>query len=190
MVYNNKLQRFLLVATIIITFVSITACGSPAIPNTAFTAPTIEPISEGANQSVPVTSSPFSGVATPTTGPTMTTSLVFPQQPRPTDDPVTSMAALLTGTLIIDGQCLRVRDDHNESWLPIWNWNHVLHVEQGTVSIQDTTGQTLARVGDTIRLGGGEFNPGPSFWQTATPSQPTIPAPCPGPYWGVSEIQQ
>lgn len=173
MVYNDRLQRFLLAITIIVTLISITACGSPANPNASFAAPTIQPISEG---------------ATPTIELTMVASLFFPQQIRPTENPITSLTARLDGTLIVDGQCLRVQDDQGQKWLPVWRWDHVLHVEQGTVSIQSTTGKTLARVGDAIGLGGGELSPSASFWQLATPSQLNMLRTCGGPYWFVSEI--
>jgi hypothetical protein len=71
----------------------------------------------------------------------------------------------IRGTLIFDGKYLRLRVEFivenvmitpGTEYLVIWPYGYSVNVEDGEIQILDESGQVVARVGDYIRLGGGE----------------------------------
>jgi hypothetical protein len=102
--------------------------------------------------------------------------IVFPRQ-HPPEGLRAEMAALLIGGLLEEDGCLRVGEP-DESHLVIWPYDHtVTAAEDGTLEVRDGSGQVVARVGDVVRLGGGQV---PTA-EDATPTE--IPERCGGPYW-------
>ena len=61
------------------------------------------------------------------------------------------LAAAGVGELVLDGQCLRLKD----SATIVWPAGFTPHVEGGVVHIRNGAGQSIARVGDEIAGGGG-----------------------------------
>ena len=55
------------------------------------------------------------------------------------------------GELVLDGQCLRLKD----SATMVWPAGFTPHVEGGVVHVRNGAGRTIARVGDEIAGGGG-----------------------------------
>jgi hypothetical protein len=102
--------------------------------------------------------------------------IVFPRQ-HPPEGLRAEMAALLIGELIEENGCLRVGEP-DESHLVIWPYDHtVTAAEDGTLEVRDGSGQVVARVGDVVRLGGGQVPKA----EDATPIE--IPDRCGAPYW-------
>lgn len=103
--------------------------------------------------------------------------LAFPRQDPP-EGMFAEMAALMIGTLVEENGCLRVVADDGAGHLVIWPYDHTVTVEaDGTVAIRDGAGMPVARVGDLVRMGGGE---------TRSIQSETIRAglgDCQGPYW-------
>jgi hypothetical protein len=96
-----------------------------------------------------------------------------------------SPAALLEGTLALDGSCLVIVGDRQQRWLPIWPTGFYL---AGT-SLMDESG-IVAAIGDPISMGGGEYHE--KEWEflaglLATP----VPTECRlGTYWLASDVEQ
>ena len=61
------------------------------------------------------------------------------------------LAAAGVGELVLDGQCLRLKD----SATMVWPAGFTPHVEGGVVHVRNGAGQSIARVGDEIAGGGG-----------------------------------
>jgi hypothetical protein len=102
--------------------------------------------------------------------------IVFPRQ-HPPEGLRQEMTALLIGTLVEEDGCLRVEEGES-SHLIIWPYDHtVIAAEDGTLQIRDGSGVVVARVGDVVRMGGGETR----SLDSVTPME--IPARCTGPYW-------
>lgn len=103
------------------------------------------------------------------------TSIQFPQRTSDRDD----MDALLIGTLVIEGDCLYVESSvppkDDSKYLVIWPQNAELRVTNGAIEILDNSNQAVVKVGDVVRLGGGEVRKG------TTPD--VVPDDCGGPYW-------
>jgi hypothetical protein len=93
-------------------------------------------------------------------------------------------AALLTGTLILEGSCLyAVGSETTGRWLPVWPPNFGL---AGDVVMDGT--RPVARVGDVVKLGGGEYA-GHSSDFLRTLMDGDVPAECQhGAYWLVTEV--
>ena len=72
---------------------------------------------------------------------------------------VASGQALLTaegvGEVVLDGQCLRLKDS---STTIIWPAGFTPHVHRGVVHVRNGAGRIVAKVGDEIAGGGGYFN--------------------------------
>jgi hypothetical protein len=75
-------------------------------------------------------------------------------------------------------------------YLPIWRPDFTLGTDQGGIAIRNGAGRVLARVGDTIRIGGGEVPSDEAAWLSTAALRQKPPAECPGPYWLVGEIIQ
>ena len=105
----------------------------------------------------------------------------FPVQNYPSEF---SMTALLEGELVLEDGCLRV-DDYYDNYLLVWPYGFSLSTGDGKViQVIDDTDQPVARVGDKIKLGGGEM----SSERIAQYSVELPSARCSGPYWIVGEV--
>lgn len=103
----------------------------------------------------------------------------FPVQAS-TNQSQVQLAAELNGELReVDG-CLRIVDrSSGTSFLVIWPADYTLQVEAGEIGIRDGSDQVVARVGDTVAVGGGAFGETPgSFANTGN-----LPPDCAPPYW-------
>jgi hypothetical protein len=97
-------------------------------------------------------------------------------------------AALLTGTLVVEDGCLRVREDEGDSsYLVIWQPDYYLTDSDGVLEILDRGGFVVARVGEPIRLGGGATSAGAAVINPQL--QTSIPSSCGGPYWFMGGIE-
>ncbi len=89
------------------------------------------------------------------------------------------MDALLEGELVLESGCLRAG-----GYLLVWPHGFSLSTKDGVIQIIDATGKPVARVGDKLKVGGGEM---PSEiiakYSVELPS-----ARCSGPYWIVGEV--
>lgn len=107
---------------------------------------------------------------------TSTSTPLFPQQKDPNP---AQMLALLKGELVLEDDCLRLGD-----YLLVWPHGFSVSTEDGIIQIIDDNGQPIMRVGEKIKLGGGEI---PSEhiakYSTELPSDR-----CSGPYWIVGEV--
>jgi len=103
-------------------------------------------------------------------------TLAFPRQTPPEGERVT-MAALCYGTLVEDQSCLYVvADDLGGRYLPVWPHDFSATVENGQAQVHDGSGAVVARVGDWVRLSGGETG-------DRLPDGVTGVGECAGPYW-------
>ena len=103
--------------------------------------------------------------------------LAFPRQDPP-EGMFAEMMALLIGRLVEEDGCLRVGADEGSGVLVIWPYDHTVTLEaDGKIAIRDGSGAVVARVGDLVRMGGGES---PSIRsETVRAGLGT----CEGPYW-------
>lgn len=107
----------------------------------------------------------------------------FPVQNNPSEY---RMTALLEGELVLEDGCLRVDDDY-DNYLLVWPYGFSLSTGGGEViQIIDDTGQPIARVGDRVKVGGGEcVKPCEHIAQYSA----ELPSDhCSGPYWIVGEV--
>jgi hypothetical protein len=96
--------------------------------------------------------------------------------------------ALMYGQLVNEGGCLRVvANEGGESYLVLWPAGAEVIVDGDTISIQDASGEIVARVDQPIGLVGGEYTQ--QDW-VAGMLQPGrgLPDDCPGPYWFTGEM--
>ncbi|UCH42567.1 MAG: DUF3221 domain-containing protein [Dehalococcoidales bacterium] len=97
------------------------------------------------------------------------------------------MEALLFGELIVTERCLRVKEpEGNTSYLIIWPNGYTYSVEGDEIQIRNSQGNTVFRVGDQVRLSGGEI-PVLSAQLIADYIYNGLSNECPGPYWLVGE---
>lgn len=95
------------------------------------------------------------------------------------------MEALSEGELVVKDDCLYVMGrDGRVGSLIIWQPDYFLNDNAGTIEVLDRQGEVVARVGETIRLGGGEV-PLRSFEQYL---REPLPSQCSGPYWLMGEV--
>ena len=86
---------------------------------------------------------------------TSTSTPFFPQQK---ENPASYMDAELVGELVLKDGCLRV-DDKYDNYLPVWPYGFSLNTGGDMViEVIDDNGHIVARVGDEIKLGGGEMS--------------------------------
>ena len=90
--------------------------------------------------------------------------------------------SLAMGRLSIIDNCLRLKP--GESLLLIWPYGYTLAINGGEISVVDNKGHIVARVGDSIKVGGGEI---PLEIVEKYIGGP-LPDNCTGPYWLVSHI--
>jgi hypothetical protein len=76
--------------------------------------------------------------------------IAFPRQ-KPAEGYRESMLALATGTLVLEGECLRLE----KGAVPIWPPEFTLRTEGDQVLVIDGGGSVAARVGEEVCLGGG-----------------------------------
>lgn len=95
-------------------------------------------------------------------------------------------SALATGILALDNGRLRLKPitGIGDSNLLIWPPDFSVHIQDNTIHILNKDGNTVARVGDKIKAGGGQV---PAEIVEKYIGQP-LPDNCPGPYWLVSEV--
>lgn len=94
-------------------------------------------------------SDPTVPVATPVNG-----VYLLRHKPVAPDEP--QMAALMSGTLIVEDGCLRVEPDYpGSSPLIIWPAGFEFQVAGDEISILDPDGYVVARVGEPVEMGGG-----------------------------------
>ncbi len=110
-------------------------------------------------------------------------SLYFPRQPV-SDGAV--MEALAEGPLSLVEGCLRIGmpDDADPGFLVLWPALSSLRVtDSGVIEVLDRNGQSVGRVGERMRLGGGamESQEAMNRWDEMIAGLPI--AGCPGPYW-------
>lgn len=97
-----------------------------------------------------------------------------------------SMAALLSGTLIVQDGCLRVAESEGGgNHLVIWQTDYFMNDNEGIIEIWDRNGEVAARVGDEIRMGGGEVTLTEKLKQQLNE---VLPERCIGPYWLMGEL--
>jgi len=92
----------------------------------------------------------------------------------------TRLTALLVGELEVVGNCVRVKTTYGSgSYLLVWPPDFDFGVSDTSVHIADRLlrEEITWRVGDSVRLGGGEI---PSLVEKL---RSRVPANCDGPYW-------
>lgn len=101
--------------------------------------------------------------------------------PSPTATPqpkivTTRLTALLTGELVLEDNCLRVA-----GYLLAWPPEFTVDIREDTVEVADglTGEQVTWRLGETVRVGGGE-TPDDRLTEAV---RERLPANCRGPYW-------
>ncbi len=105
----------------------------------------------------------------------------FPVQNYPSEF---SMTALLEGKLALEDGCLRVSDRGYDNYLLVWPYGFSLSTEGGVIQIMDDTDRPIVRVGDELKVGGGEIpDERIAKYSAELPSDR-----CPGPYWIVGEV--
>ncbi|HID52315.1 MAG TPA: hypothetical protein EYP41_09780 [Anaerolineae bacterium] len=95
---------------------------------------------------------------------------------------VAFMDALLIGELVVEDSCLRVHSE-GANYLVIWQADYYLTDNDGVWEVLDETGAAVARVGETVYMGGGETS-----WVDEPYLQEPIPETCGGPYWMMGQF--
>lgn len=93
---------------------------------------------------------------------------------------------LARGRLVLDDNCLRLKPLYffGRGVLLIWPYGYSLKTEDNTIRVTDSDGLMVARVGDWIKVGGGEI---PVEIVEKYLGKP-LPENYPGPYWIVSGV--
>jgi hypothetical protein len=95
------------------------------------------------------------------------------------------MESLAKGTLIFEDGYLRLSStDSDDRYLIIWPHGYSLNMEEDEIKILDEDGQVVAKVGDTISVGGGEMGWINVLWVKGG----FLPFNCDGPYWISSKV--
>ena len=64
----------------------------------------------------------------------------------------------MIGTLEVENGCLQVTQEGNDQRMAIvWQTDYFLNNNEGSIEMLDRDGKVVARVGETIYLGGGEI---------------------------------
>lgn len=96
--------------------------------------------------------------------------------------------ALIYGVLINEEGCLRViASEGSESYLVLWPADVNLVIEGEDISIHDSSGELVARVGQQIGLVGGEYDQREWAAERLQPGH-GLPEDCTGPFWLSGEI--
>ncbi len=94
------------------------------------------------------------------------------------------MEALLQGKLAVTEGCLRVTGS-GRSHLVIWQPDFFVNNNEGVIEILDRNGEVVARVGEEIRIGGGEV---PLTEKLKQLLREPLPEQCRGPNWSMGEL--
>ncbi len=108
-------------------------------------------------------------------------------EPTPMPTPmvvVTRMTALHIGPLTMSDGCLRTGDGEASN-LVVWPPDFEVSIENDTIRVLYDDHEVEVRLGQVIRLGGGEVRSLEAFDEH---TRQGIPAGCPGPYWLVGSI--
>ena len=98
----------------------------------------------------------------------------------------TFMEALLVGELVVKDGCLRVSAGYSDrGHLIIWQPDYFLNNNEGVVEILDRNGEAVARVGEEIRMGGGEVALTENLKRQL---REPLPEQCEGPYWLMGQL--
>ena len=96
------------------------------------------------------------------------------------------MEALLVGKLIVKDGCLRVSaSEGDRGHLIIWQPDYFLNSNEGVIEILDRNGEVVARVGEEIRMGGGEVALTENLKRQL---REPLPEQCEGPYWLMGQL--
>jgi antitoxin component of RelBE/YafQ-DinJ toxin-antitoxin module len=96
------------------------------------------------------------------------------------------MSALIEGTLVVKDGCLRVVNGEGDSGhLVIWQTDYFVNNNAGVIEILDRDGDVVARVGETIRMGGGEISMTDELKRQL---REPLSKQCAGPYWLMGDI--
>ncbi len=108
-------------------------------------------------------------------------------EPTPTPMPmvaVTRMTALRIGSLTMVDGCLRIGDSEASN-LVVWPPDFEVSIENDIIRVLYDDHEVEVRLGQVVRLGGGEVKSIEAFDER---TRQGIPAGCPGPYWLVGSI--
>ncbi len=94
------------------------------------------------------------------------------------------MLALLEGNLVVKDGCLRVAQGET-SHLIIWQPDYFINNNRGTLEVLDRRGQSVARVGEEIQMGGGEVPLTPELERQL---REPLPPQCGAPYWLMGDL--
>ncbi len=104
----------------------------------------------------------------------------FPQQ-EAVDGEREAMTAEIFGTLVVVDDCIRVNDNESgTSYLLVWPPDFTLITDNDTIQILNGDDEVVARVGDKVRIDGGEIK-SLSFFNESM--QKKLPPNCLAPYW-------
>ena len=96
-------------------------------------------------------------------------------------------AALLTGTLEFDGQCVWIDDAFGGHHLPVWPAGYGLFELGGVLRVKDPANLHSVPIGGQIRVGGGDYHAGSEFDFLRTLMDDDVPVACQAAdYWLVS----
>ena len=102
--------------------------------------------------------------------------------------PSETMAALLIGRPVAADGCLRLNASEGDaSYLPIWPPGFMLVIENDSIDLLNPRGELVARVGDKMRVDGGEVLSRES--QDEPLQRKLTQTHCPGPYWVVGDAE-
>lgn len=112
----------------------------------------------------------------------------FPRQ-QGYSGPRTGMSALLTGELVVHDGCLQVISrEPDETYTPVWPSDFSLSAAGDEIQILDGSGRVVLRVGEEVRLGGGEARSLTNIPAVDEQLQKELSSKCPSPYWLVGDI--
>jgi hypothetical protein len=94
------------------------------------------------------------------------------------------MTALTIGKLVVKDGCLRIGEG-GSSHLILWQPDYFVNNNNGVIEVLDRNGQVVARVGEEIRMGGGEVPLTPELERQL---RAPLPKECPGPYWLMGQL--
>jgi hypothetical protein len=94
------------------------------------------------------------------------------------------MTALAIGKLVVKDGCLRIGEG-DSSYLILWQPDYFVNNDDGVIEVLDRNGQVVARVGEEIRMGGGEV---PLTVELERQLREPLPKECPGPYWLMGQL--
>ena len=92
------------------------------------------------------------------------------------------MLAGFFGELVLDEGCLRMGSATGN--LLVWPPDFTLSTENDQIQVRNGAGQVVARVGEKVRMGGGQTR---YVEQLGEYVRRQLPPGCPGPYWIVGE---